>query len=253
MVRAMSFNNRHRTSISSLVERYLSTPAQLDHSCQLLLDSDFFAFHSDRSCDLLLQEAKVQTDPHILFMLYSIFLARGRRHYPFFRAQTLWEPIFPLLMDHVIFEALGDTTSDYIESKLRYLAIEMLFELCRLQKLSASQLSAWSCASYTSNYSSNSLTRLGVFTDTFIDDLFDLVENSRSNEMLSYSVIRFLVRVSILPCPAYLTRLLEGLLERAIHGCICEIFASRYPSEEPRRNCRIRQPGSQSSHEKTAR
>ena len=182
--------------IHPFIERYLSTPAQLDHSCQLLLDSDFFAFHSDRSCDLLLQEAKVQTNPHVLFILYSIFLARGRRHYPFFRAQTVWDPIFPLLMDHVTFETLGDTTSDYIESKLRYLAIEMLFELCRLQKLSTSELSRCRVHSILPIFrrSSISPTSLDVFTDTFIDDLFDLVEDSRSNEILSYSVIRFLVR-----------------------------------------------------------
>jgi hypothetical protein len=97
-------------------------------------------------------------------------------------------------MDHVTFEALGDTTSDYIESKLRYLAIEMLFELCRLQKLSASQLSAPVVCTLIYDYSSSSLFSLGVFTDIFIDDLYDLVENSRSNEMLSYSVIRFMVR-----------------------------------------------------------
>lgn len=97
-------------------------------------------------------------------------------------------------VDHVTLEALGDTASDYIESKLRFLAIEMLFELCRLQKLSGSQLSARVGPTSIYDYSSSSPFLPGVFTDTFIDDLFDLVENSRSNEMLSYSVIRFLVR-----------------------------------------------------------
>lgn len=43
-------------------------------------------------------------------------------------------------MDHVIFDFHGDATSDYIESRLRYLAIEMLFQLCRLQKLTSAQL-----------------------------------------------------------------------------------------------------------------
>lgn len=123
-----------------VIERYLSTPAQLEHSCELLLDSDLFSFHSDRSCELLIEHAKVETDPHVLFILYTIFLARGRRHLSFFRSHAVWQPIIPLLMDNVIFEFQGDAMSDYIESRLRFLAIEMLFQLCRLQKLTSAQL-----------------------------------------------------------------------------------------------------------------
>ncbi|KAF8324014.1 hypothetical protein DL93DRAFT_2049063, partial [Clavulina sp. PMI_390] len=154
-------------------ERYLSTPAQLEHAVELLFSSDFFSFHSDRACHILVEDAKLETDPHVLFILYTIFLARGRDHLNFFRSHATWEPIIPILMDHVIFEFQADAMSDFIESRIRFLAIEMLFQLCRLQKLTGAQLR--------------------VFTDSFIDDLFDLVENSRSNEILGYSVIRFLV------------------------------------------------------------
>jgi hypothetical protein len=43
-------------------------------------------------------------------------------------------------MDYITLEFQGDTSSEFIESRLRYLAIEMLFELCRLQKLTSAQL-----------------------------------------------------------------------------------------------------------------
>jgi hypothetical protein len=57
-----------------------------------------------------------------------------------------------------------------------------------------------------------SAASLGVFSDVFIDDMFDLVENSRSNEILSYSVIRFLVR-SDYPDTFNQTRLTFSFLE----------------------------------------
>lgn len=101
-------------------------------------------------------------------------------------------------MDHVIFEFHGDAMSDFIESRLRFLAIEMLFQLCRLQKLTSAQLREFPSldvkylgANAASTFQHQNI--LGVFSDAFIDDLFDLVENSRSNDILGYSVIRFLV------------------------------------------------------------
>lgn len=100
-------------------------------------------------------------------------------------------------MDYIILEFHGDTSSEFIESRLRYIAIEMLFELCRLQKLSTSELCK--CRGFLPQSSSfgTEATFTAVFSDAFIDDLFDLVEDSRSNELLSYSVIRFLVSNTI--------------------------------------------------------
>lgn len=53
------------------IEEYLQTKAQLDYCCELLLESDFFTFHSDRSTDLILEDARVvrckQFDTNALF------------------------------------------------------------------------------------------------------------------------------------------------------------------------------------------
>lgn len=43
-------------------------------------------------------------------------------------------------MDYIILEFHGDKSSNFIESRLCYLAVEMLFELCRLQKLTTAEL-----------------------------------------------------------------------------------------------------------------
>ncbi len=39
-------------------EQYLQTPIQLDHVCNLLLESELFTFHSERMSDMLLRDAE---------------------------------------------------------------------------------------------------------------------------------------------------------------------------------------------------
>lgn len=120
-------------------ERYLATQAQLDHCCELLLASDHFVFHSGRTCDQLLDDARTVTDPHVLLILYNIFMRYGQRHSSFFRSPKKWQPLLPLLMDHILID-LDDASSQYIEGKLRLLAVEMLYEVCRVQKISEADL-----------------------------------------------------------------------------------------------------------------
>lgn len=39
-------------------EQYLQSPLQLEHACQLLLDSELFAFHSERMCELAIDDVQ---------------------------------------------------------------------------------------------------------------------------------------------------------------------------------------------------
>lgn len=39
-------------------EHYLQCPLQLEHACQLLLDSELFAFHSERMCELAIEDVQ---------------------------------------------------------------------------------------------------------------------------------------------------------------------------------------------------
>jgi hypothetical protein len=40
-------------------EHYLQSPLQLEHACNLIFDSELFAFHSERMCEILTDEAAV--------------------------------------------------------------------------------------------------------------------------------------------------------------------------------------------------
>lgn len=157
---------------------------QLEHACNLLLDSELFVFHSERMCELAIEDVKSvretftyysfsskaglqKTDPHSQLILYSVLLFHGRRQSNFIRSHKHWQPLIPLLMDHVLVEINPDTEDVYlgapsissgsgsrssmvvshipIEAKLRSLGVRLLYEVCRVQKLSLHDLSMWSC------------------------------------------------------------------------------------------------------------
>ncbi|KAG9111307.1 hypothetical protein FRC07_008072, partial [Ceratobasidium sp. 392] len=117
---------------STYHEQYLHDTEQLEHAVALLLDSDLFAFHSDRSSEQLTAAAHTETNPHALLVLYSVLLHYGRRNPAFFGAAATipsqansttrigldaltpmvpqgkrsaghkrWQGLIPLLMDHV--------------------------------------------------------------------------------------------------------------------------------------------------------
>ncbi|KAG6333473.1 hypothetical protein ID866_5622 [Astraeus odoratus] len=184
---------------ASYHEQYLQSPLQLEHACQQLLDSELFTFHSERMCELIIEDVQTKTDPHVQLILYSILLNYGRRHPHFLRSNKRWRPLIPLLMDHILVEidpetefmnlpicsssaggsrqsiVIGPVT---IEAKLRCLGVRLLYEVCRVQNLSEQELR--------------------VFSDPFIDNLFDLVEQTRfvPDESFNYSVIKLLVALN---------------------------------------------------------
>ena len=81
-----------------------------------------------------------------------------------------------------------------IESRLRLPATDLMYEVCRVQKLSSQELEQ--------------------FDDAFIDHLFEMVETTRDNqdERLNYAVIRLIVSGTE-------DELTPGRAQRAIHGC----------------------------------
>lgn len=185
---------------ASYHEQFLQSPMQLEHACSLLLDSELFVFHSERMCELAIEDVASKTDPHSQLILYSVLLFHGRRQSNFIRSHKHWQPLIPLLMDHVLVEINPDTEDIYlgtpsissgsgsrssmvvghipIEAKLRSLGVRLLYEVCRVQKLSLHDLS--------------------VFNDQFLDSLFELVEQTRfmPDETLNYSVIKLIVALN---------------------------------------------------------
>jgi len=94
------------------------------------------------------------TDPHFQFIVYNILLHYGRRKSAFFRSQKRWQVLMPLLMDHALVETDPDVEDIYvgggsrvsvsfmipIEAKMRSLGVKLLYEVCRVQKLSVQEL-----------------------------------------------------------------------------------------------------------------
>jgi hypothetical protein len=99
-----------------------------------------------------------RTDPHSQLISYHVLLCYGRRRSDFFRSHKRWQPLLPLLMDHILVEIDHDVEDTYfgmaggstgnpvtvpvpIEAKLRSLGVRLLYEVCRVQKLSVQDLS----------------------------------------------------------------------------------------------------------------
>ncbi|KIO24103.1 hypothetical protein M407DRAFT_26461 [Tulasnella calospora MUT 4182] len=171
-------------------DRFLQTNAQLDHACELLLESELFASHSQRTTDHIVNDAKSNIDNHAQLILYKILLHHGYRQPAFFKNLRKWSPLIPFLMDHIVLEIddLHGGASSYggglmgmglpIEARLRNLSVVLLYEICRVQKIDAADLK--------------------LFTEDFINRLFDLVEETRNywDETLNYGLIRLIVSLN---------------------------------------------------------
>ena len=92
------------------------------------------------------------TDPHAQLIMYQILLQYGRMHSSFLRSHRKWKPLLPFLMDHVLLEFDPDvedlvTSSNWnktlpapIEANLRILSVQILYEVCRVQKFCLADL-----------------------------------------------------------------------------------------------------------------
>ena len=79
-----------------------------------------------------------------------------------------------------------------IEANLRILSVQILYEVCRVQKFSITDLRE--CLAMCEGCAIENKTT-GLFDDAFIDYLFDLVEQTRhmQDETLNYSLIKLIV------------------------------------------------------------
>lgn len=68
------------------------------------------------------------------------------------RLHKRWAPLLPLCIDHILVDVDVDTAGEYygagsslsplpIEARLRSIAIKVLYEVCRVQKMAVSELS----------------------------------------------------------------------------------------------------------------
>ncbi|KAF9563841.1 hypothetical protein CPC08DRAFT_705758 [Agrocybe pediades] len=176
-------------------EQYLQSPLQLEHACNYLMNSELFEFHSERMLELIVDDARTITDPHSAFISYEVLYYYGQHRADFFRSHKRWQPLLPLLMDHILVEIDPDIEDTYIgttagrstnfpavpipiEAKLRSLCVKLLYEVCKVQTLSVQDLK--------------------IFDDHFLDYLFDLVEQTKymHDETFNYSVIKLIIALN---------------------------------------------------------
>ena len=96
---------------------------------------------------MLIAFRKQNSDPHYEMVLYCVMLAHGRRNASFLRSQKRWQPLLPLLMDHIRLDVDPDIDDHFygsgagsssdgtrpvavpIEAKLRSLSVKLLYEV----------------------------------------------------------------------------------------------------------------------------
>ncbi|WVQ97728.1 hypothetical protein IAU59_004842 [Kwoniella sp. CBS 9459] len=161
-------------------DTYLPSIEVMESAISLLLDSELFTFHYDRMIGILMTDAQENTNPHDLYILYHIIWFYGHRHPSLFRSHRKWRKLLPTLGEVVGLDSEETFVLGLppIEGRLRLPATHLMYEVCRVQKLTGDELS--------------------IFDDAFIDHLFDLVETTRDmqDERLNYAVIKLIVALN---------------------------------------------------------
>ncbi|WWC67593.1 uncharacterized protein I206_101503 [Kwoniella pini CBS 10737] len=162
-------------------DKYLSSANEIQHAVELILDSELFTFHYERMVGIIMSDAQENTNPHDLYILYHMIWYYGHRHPSLFRSHRKWRKLLPTLGEIVGLdcdEQHFEMGLPPIEARLRLPATHLMYEVCRVQKLTPDELSQ--------------------FDDSFIDHLFDLVETTRDmqDERLNYAVIKLIVALN---------------------------------------------------------
>ncbi|GFZ49036.1 hypothetical protein JCM24511_06786 [Saitozyma sp. JCM 24511] len=168
------------------------------NAISLLLDCELFQYHHDRMIGIIMTDAQENTNPHDLYIVYHIILYYGQRHSSLFRSHRKWRKLLPTLGEVLSIDV--DETfvlgMPPIESRLRLPATNLMYEVCRVQKLDSTELSQ--------------------FDDGFIDHLFELVEVTRDqqDERLNYAVIKLIVALN----EQFMVSSLPAKPHGALHG-----------------------------------
>ncbi|ORY25355.1 hypothetical protein BCR39DRAFT_566339 [Naematelia encephala] len=161
-------------------DKYLPSQTEMFNVISLMLDCDLFTYYYERMVGIMMTDAQENTNPHELYILYHLILYYGHRHPSLFRSHRKWRKLLPTLGEVVGLEVEETFVLGLppIESRIRLPATNLMYEVCRVQKLSAEELA--------------------IFDDAFIDHLFEMVETTRDqqDERLNYAVIKLIVALN---------------------------------------------------------
>ncbi|TIB42303.1 hypothetical protein E3P86_00401 [Wallemia ichthyophaga] len=164
---------------------YLIDATQLNAALSMMIESDLFRFHYMRMQTVLIDLIIQTTDPHQLFVAYSLLLKYGQRRIDYFKCPANWRKLLPLSQDiirHVEDGYFGQDDDGTglvpIEVRLRYPVVCFLFEISRAHKLHHQDLQ--------------------TFDSSFLDHLFDLVEWTRDedDDTFNYTLVKLLTSLN---------------------------------------------------------
>ncbi|RGB31630.1 hypothetical protein C1646_708502 [Rhizophagus diaphanus] len=142
----------------------LKDETEFMHCCYKLLVSSIYQNFSDRVIEHVIQHAAEKTDVKELCVLYNILYLAGRENKCIFKRMVNEQGrnFVSKLKDHIGSKDGG---------KLQQISIKLLFEICRVQRLSSDELD--------------------LIDERFLNHLLDLVEKTRDDEdeTFNYSVI----------------------------------------------------------------
>ncbi|GHJ88905.1 hypothetical protein NliqN6_5307 [Naganishia liquefaciens] len=167
--------------VSRYHDLYMQTAREHQQVLAMLVKSDLFRYYSERMIGLVMTGAEESTNPHTLYILYNILLFYGHKHHSLFRSHRKWRKLLASLCDTIIVECedayTGTGLLQPIEARLRLPAAMLMYEVCRVQKLTSAELDG--------------------FDDLFIDRLFEMIEVTRdTDEILNYAIIRLIVALN---------------------------------------------------------
>ncbi|PKY24344.1 hypothetical protein RhiirB3_412855 [Rhizophagus irregularis] len=161
---ALNSINVYINFVSDFKDKYPECETEFMHCCYKLLVSSIYQNFSDRIIEHVIHHAAKKTDVKELCVLYNILFLAGRENKCIFKRMVNERErnFVSKLKDHIESKDGG---------KLQQISIKLLFEICRVQRLSSDELD--------------------LIDELFLNHLLDLVEKTRDDEdeTFNYSVI----------------------------------------------------------------
>lgn len=241
---------------SACSEQYLQTPLQLEHAFQMLLDSELFEFHSERMCEIIIDDTQAVsplTNTALSLALHLLMDVFYIEHWSTLAIHLLQRVVLARETEAGFFQVAQTLATNLTITHGSYRGRHWfggrihIHRCCRnfhwitgspcsyrgQASDNLSPIAVWgvrdaefftSRSPYAMFYFALSdkswVSFIGIFDDDFIDQLFDLVEQTRSmqDDTFNYSVIKLIVCFLVWFVPRWLLRTRSGLTERTIHG-----------------------------------
>ncbi|CAG8538685.1 13148_t:CDS:2, partial [Dentiscutata heterogama] len=158
--------------VSKFQDEYLETDSQLAQCFYNLLSSPMYQTFSNIIIERMIHQATTRNEFKELWVIFNILYLAGKNNLAVFKLMVRPQ-------EHAFILKLKEHICDLDkERKVQQIAVNLMFEICRGQRISQNILS--------------------IFDDQFFDYLLNLVENTRDeeDETFNYSVIHLMLSLN---------------------------------------------------------